>query len=153
MNTIWLKIGIMLLSRLSGPIKDYLEVGFDKLGELAAGTANKVDDKILNFIRFVVLGGVYETNGTGAMETVVASLMTKLSLPARKSFYDLLVLAKTKADESKTLVDDIAVQFLTNMLFPDGDPGADPLTIESAVSAAEASFSETSKAPGAGRAL
>jgi hypothetical protein len=150
-----LPLGLKLLGRLSAPARGYIEAGFDKLIALAKEkTATTIDESVLSLLKAVLIGGVYESTGTGLMERILVDLISKLSPLARKSLYDFLCAAELWAKTTNPIVDDIVVWFVRNLLFPDGDPGGEGVNIEAAVKATEEAadivYSELSTAPGCG---
>jgi hypothetical protein len=153
-----LPLGLKLLGRLSAPARKYIESGFDKLIALAKEkTSTTLDESILSLIKAVLIGGIYESTGTGVMERILTDLIVKLSPLARKSLYDFLCAAEAWTKSTNPIVDDIVIWFVKNLLFPDGDPGGEGVTIEAIVETtgevADIVYGEHSDAPGVGKEI
>lgn len=125
---IWLKIGLFLISRLSGPARDYMEKVFDRLEEKTLSTGTQIDDYLVKALRVILLGGNYISGGTGKGEELVSSIINKLSPAVRYELYQYLLYGYESAKNNDIEGDEIAVELLLNVLFPKGAPDKVDLT-------------------------
>ena len=122
MNTVWLKVGLFLLGKLSGPAQEYMVAGFDWSADQAKKTGTKLDDWIVAGLRAVFTGGWYVSSGTGKMEVVIAAAINKLSPSIRYGFYQLLRMGQIGAHNNTIEGDEVAMDFLMEVVFPNGEP-------------------------------
>lgn len=119
---IWLKVGLFLLGRLSGPAKAYLEKVFDYLEEKAAGSKTSIDDYIVKGLRMILIGGAYQSTGTGKAEELIGSMLNNLSPALRWELYQLLLLGLEGAKNNTIDDDEVVMEFILAVLYPQGEP-------------------------------
>jgi len=115
--SIWIRLAVFLLGHVSAPITEALHKLFDTLEEKAKASENKLDDYAVGLARFVILGE-YTSSESGQMESVVETLLGKMSEPLRELFHQGLLGLQKLAATTTTPFDDIAVKLLLNVLFP-----------------------------------
>lgn len=120
--SIWLKVGLFLLARLSSPAKEYLEKAFDYIEGKAAETGTAIDDYIVKGLRLILLGGSYKSSGTGKAEELIGSMLNKLTPALRWELYQFLLLGLEGAKSNTIEGDEVAMEFILAVLYPQGEP-------------------------------
>ncbi len=120
MVSIWITAFFNILLTLSKPARQYIKAGFDFLRQWwTSQTTTKIDDALLCIIEAIVLGE-YTTTGTGKLEQALAILLEKATPAVRAQIYDTLVKVREECRETPGEADDKAIQFVIDVLFPQG---------------------------------
>ena len=118
---IWISLFFVLLAKITGPCRDSLIWVMDYLDGLAGSTTNRIDNAFAILVRAVLLGD-YTTSETGGMEGILSKLITKVSPDLRIGLWGQLQKLKEVTLGTPGSGDDQAVEFLIEVLFPDGEP-------------------------------